>query len=174
MFLSASQLKKGCNAQNHVKIQYEPLSNLQGDARCLMDYILCIACNTLAVKQTLCSCKNSCGEKCNTQNVCEHRAVRTISSLRPISIGLIGVQNYPDFDDEYKVRYVKRNVLFIRVYYIKISTTEAKKSPPAREIFIDKLFLGDNCVSQFYSYLKRNSDSFMNIQNPSEIAPAFR
>ena len=93
----------------------------------------------------MCSCESECIKKCTAESVCDHGKVRHLTSLKPISIGiypnlflyihsaniaifkgLIGIENFEEYDAQYK-----------------IPTSEYKKK---RKIFLNKCFLGDNCV----------------------------
>ena len=106
-------------------------------------YFLCYTCHQAAIKKAICictttSCTNLCGEKV----VCSHKPTKNISSLTPISIGLVGVVNVPN-------------------------TNDSQVSKKKREIFLEKIFVGANCVKEFYTFLEENSKEFLEIQNPT-------
>ena len=151
----SSEIRKTCDSLQHEKIKYYRDENKAKE----IDYILCKSCNKSAIQQSLCSCSSlhTCEEECKTRAVCDHKTVRVLSSLTPISVGLIGIKNFPDYDKSYKK-----------------TTTEILKSSPEREIFINKIFTGEDCVKNFYRYLKQNSERFLDIVNPEEPCPAFK
>ena len=47
------------------------------------------------------------------------------------------------------------------------NTNDSQVSKKKREIFLEKIFVGANCVKEFYTFLEENSKDFLEIQNPT-------
>ena len=76
-------------------------------------------------------------------------------NFNPISIGVVCVRNHEEYNPIYKTR-------------------EAKSNNSERSIVFTKTFEGSDCIAKFYSFLKYNSDTLLEMQTPSTPAPAFR
>ena len=57
------------------------------------EYLLCESCHMLAANSALCFCENTCENTCVTRGNCPHNERKNISSLQPISIGLVAIKN---------------------------------------------------------------------------------
>ena len=150
-FNVGGRLKALCDSENHKKLKYTKIVNSNSGETRTIDYFLCKQCHENAVLQSLCKCTQKCETICELKNVCDHGCVRTISSLQPITIGLVGVSNY-EYDPEYKIK-----------------TEDYKLN---RKIIIEETFSGSNCIESFFNYLRDNVLKFQSLQNPH--VPAFR
>ena len=135
----ASLLKSKCNKENHTKIQHVSLS---GES---VDFVLCKACHLICLENS----------KCREIDECEHVGTRSLTSMNPISIGVVCVRNHEEYNPIYKPR-------------------EANSTNSERSIVFTKTFEGSDCITKFYSFLKQYSDTLLEMQTPSSPAPAFR
>ena len=107
------------------------------------DYFLCETCHQKAIKKAICICSTTvCTNLCGEKVVCSHKPTKKLSSLTPISLGLVGVINVPN-------------------------TNNSQVSKKKRQVFLEKIFVGANCIKDFYNFLQENSKDFLEIQNPS-------
>ena len=81
----ASCIKKVCTLEKHEKMEYK--SGSGGTLK----YILCRDCHNTCVKLSKCQCSDDlCDKSCYTKNLCTHGGIRTLTTMNPISVGLIG------------------------------------------------------------------------------------
>lgn len=131
-FIVGGEMKSICDREQHVKLKYNALTDPVTKSEVVTDYFLCSCCHESAVTQALCRCVNTCTEICRNSNICDHGCVRTLTSLQPISVGIVGVSNY-EYDREYT-----------------IPTSQYKKK---RKIFTEKTFIGSGIVGLNRDYL---------------------
>ena len=64
-------------------------------------------------------------------------------------------------------------LLLFKFIYVQLPWQAAHNELESK-IFINKIFTGEDCVKNFYRYLKQNSERFLDIVNPEEPCPAFK
>ena len=137
-YKNASPLKLKCDSENHTKIQHISLS---GES---VEFVLCKPCHLVCLENS----------KCRDIDECEHVGSKSLTSMTPLSIGLVCVRNHEVFNPIYKAR-------------------EAN-TVSSRSVVFTKTFEGSECIQNFYRFLKSNSDILLEMQSPSTPIPAFR
>ena len=132
--------RRKCDNAGHSKIKYQLSAGNN-----MIDYELCSACLKSAILAVLCHCSKKCPNIKICQSNCNHNSDLKTTSLRPVSIGLTGVMNFPDF-------------------YVEDKSDQ--------RIFLNKIFFGDDCIEQFYTYLRENEQWLKSLQKPKVTAPA--
>lgn len=97
-------LKQDCDKKKHEKIRYQTIENSR------KEYFLCTFCHRAAIIKACCSCSQPCLENCPTMKKCDHISSRRLSSLKPLTLGLLGIKNIPDSNDEVSLRFISISI----------------------------------------------------------------